>query len=246
MLHRDEFTASGVPVIAVGNLTGMGFTKDGLYFITKQKAEQLSRFEVQAGDVLFARSGATLGKVCVAPEFVDDWRMTGHILRGRLNQSYILPIYAVYALHGDPVVVGQVADNIRGVTRPGFNTSLLESIRLPLPPLNEQKEIVRRVSMLFTFADRIEQRIAATFKQTVFTTQSVLAKGFAGELVETEAELARREGRDYEPASMLLERIAAERAVRLIGKPNRKTTSKTGTPPPLPTVARQRKASRTS
>lgn len=38
------------------------------------------------------------------------------------------------------------------------------------------------------------------------------ARTFADELVETEADLVRREGRDYEPASVLLERIAARRA----------------------------------
>jgi hypothetical protein len=37
-------------------------------------------------------------------------------------------------------------------------------------------------------------------------------KAFRGELVPTEAELARREGREYEPASVLLERIKKERA----------------------------------
>jgi hypothetical protein len=43
-------------------------------------------------------------------------------------------------------------------------------------------------------------------------SQSILAKAFRGELVPTEAELARRAGREYEPASVLLERILAERA----------------------------------
>ncbi|MCL4205532.1 MAG: hypothetical protein KJ000_23875 [Pirellulaceae bacterium] len=43
------------------------------------------------------------------------------------------------------------------------------------------------------------------------TTQAILAKAFRGELVPTEAELARAEGRDYEPATALLERIRAER-----------------------------------
>ena len=38
-------------------------------------------------------------------------------------------------------------------------------------------------------------------------TQAVLAKAFRGELVPTEAELARREGREYEPAGLLLERV---------------------------------------
>ena len=42
-------------------------------------------------------------------------------------------------------------------------------------------------------------------------TQAILAKAFRGELVPTEAELARQEGRDYEPASALLERIRASR-----------------------------------
>jgi type I restriction enzyme S subunit len=46
-------------------------------------------------------------------------------------------------------------------------------------------------------------------------TQSTLAKAFRGELVPTEAELARREGREYEPASVLLERIRAERTDRV-------------------------------
>ncbi len=41
-------------------------------------------------------------------------------------------------------------------------------------------------------------------------TQAILAKAFRGELVPTEAELARQEGRDYEPASVLLERIRGD------------------------------------
>ncbi|MGB9242422.1 MAG: aldo/keto reductase [Candidatus Acidiferrales bacterium] len=45
-------------------------------------------------------------------------------------------------------------------------------------------------------------------------TQAILAKAFRGELVPTEAELARREGRSYEPASAPLARIRDERRVR--------------------------------
>ena len=210
-LHNDEFTESGTPVIAVGNLTGMGFTTEGLYFITEEKAAQLSRYDIQAGDVLFARSGATLGKVCVAPSFVKDWRMTGHILRVRLNPQFILPELAVYALHGDPVVQDQVHRSIRGITRPGFNTALLESIRLPVAPVSEQHEIVRRVEALFRLADEIEERVAQAAARAEKLQQAILAKAFRGELVPTEAHLARQEGRPYEPASELLERIKAER-----------------------------------
>ncbi|HEY3318938.1 MAG TPA: restriction endonuclease subunit S [Planctomycetota bacterium] len=214
-LHNDEFVASGVPVIAVGNLTGMGFTDSGLYFITSAKAGQLARYDVNAGDVLFARSGATLGKVCAAPAHVKDWRMTGHILRARLKRHAVLPEVAVYALRGAPAVLDQVTGRIRGITRPGYNTSLLETILLPLPPLAEQHEIVRRVEAMFKLADQIENRVAAGTARADKLTQAILAKAFRGELVPTEAELARREGRHYEPASVLLERIKVGRDARV-------------------------------
>jgi len=61
-------------------------------------------------------------------------------------------------------------------------------------------------------ADRIEAKVAAAKKKADGLTQAVLAKAFRGELVPTEAELARREGRDYEPAEKLLERIRSVRA----------------------------------
>jgi type I restriction enzyme S subunit len=210
LLHKEEFTSSGVPVVAVGNLTGMGFTKEGLYFISTTKAKSLSRFDVRAGDVLFARSGATLGKVCVAPPDAKDWRMTGHILRARLNQDFIVSDFCVFALRGDPAVTGQVFGSVQGTTRPGYNTTLLESIALPVPPVQEQHEIVRRVKELLGLADHIEARTSNARAQISQIRLSTLASAFRGNLVPAEAELARKEGRSYEPASLLLERMRRE------------------------------------
>jgi type I restriction enzyme S subunit len=209
-LHRSEFVPSGVPVIAVGNLGGLTFSRDGLYYITLEKAAQLRRFAVHAGDLLFARSGATLGKVCVAPAYVHDWRMTGHILRARLHQALVLPEVVAYALWGSPPVLREVADGIRGVTRPGYNTALLEGIRIPMPPIEEQREILRLVEVLFALADTIEQRVAAATTRAEKIPQAILSRAFSGQLVPTELELAQAEGRTYESAASLLERIQRE------------------------------------
>jgi len=100
-------------------------------------------------------------------------------------------------------------------------TSQLVEYDFPLPPLSEQDEIVRRLESLFAFADRIEQRVAAGKERADRLTQAILAKAFRGELVPTEAELARREGREYVPASVLLERIKADR-VKVPAKGKRK------------------------
>jgi type I restriction enzyme S subunit len=212
-LHKEEFVSKGVPVVAVGNLTGMGFTERGLYFITEKKASDLSRYDIQAGDVLFARSGATLGKVCVTPPDAKDWRMTGHILRARLNRTYLLPEFCVFALRGDPAVTLQVFGGVQGSTRPGYNTTLLESIQLPVPPLPEQQEIVRRVEDLFAFGDRIEARLATAQKTVERLTPATLAKAFRGELAPQDP--------NDEPASALLERLKSAQPIAKPAKAKR-------------------------
>lgn len=93
-----------------------------------------------------------------------------------------------------------------------LNCQRVRELPFVLPPLVEQQEIVRRVEAFFALADQIEARFAKAQAHVDKLTSSLLAKAFRGELVPTEAELARAEKRDYEPASVLLERIRAARA----------------------------------
>jgi type I restriction enzyme S subunit len=178
-LHNTDFVASGVPVIAVGNLTGTGFKREGLYFIKPEKAAQLSRYDIWSGDILFARSGATLGKVCVAPSDVSDWRMTGHILRARLNRAFLNPHIAVYALSSLPAVTKQVFGSVRGVTRPGFNTSLLESVWVPVPPMAEQVRIIAEVDRHLSIIREVESEVEANLKRAQALRQATLQRAFA-------------------------------------------------------------------
>jgi type I restriction enzyme S subunit len=160
-LTKEEFTEMGVPVIAVGNLTQTGFVVDDKYFVSPEKAVELDGYDVQAGDVLFARTGATLGKVCVAPEFVMNWRMSSHILRLRLNTDLMTPELLVLWLYAAPVVKRQIDQHIRGMTRPGFNTTLLANVVVPVPPLAEQHRIVAKVDELMALLDKLEARLRA-------------------------------------------------------------------------------------
>jgi type I restriction enzyme S subunit len=109
------------------------------------------------------------------------------------------------------VTRSHVEQNKVGIAQSHFNVASMRLTPLPLPAVAEQEEIVRRVEALFGLADSIEARVAAASAQVGRLSGAILAKAFRGELVPTEAELARREGRAYEPAA-LLERIRVERA----------------------------------
>ena len=97
-----------------------------------------------------------------------------------------------------------------------LSVSKVNSLPLPLPPLEEQYEIVRQVEKLFTLADRLEYHYQKAKARVDKLSRSVLAKAFRGELVITEAELAENEGRDFESAEKLLERILEEKAKRKV------------------------------
>ena len=114
---------------------------------------------------------------------------------------------------------------------PKINQTVVENAALSLPSTPEQQEIVRRVEILFRLADKIEKRVQSATKRADKLTQAILAKALRGELVPTEAELAHQEGRDYEPASVLLDRIKAERE-RTITVPKSRTGGRRRSPKP--------------
>jgi type I restriction enzyme S subunit len=73
------------------------------------------------------------------------------------------------------------------------------------------EEAVRQAEALLRYANTIEKQVSVANTRAERLTSSILAKAFRGELVPTEAEVARQEGRNYEPASVLLERIRSAR-----------------------------------
>ncbi|WP_437924177.1 restriction endonuclease subunit S [Sorangium sp. So ce291] len=101
--------------------------------------------------------------------------------------------------------------HVTGSAQPKLTQAALNGIPAPVPPTEEQAEIVRRAQALFALASAIEQRVAAAAARADRLPQTILARAFSGELVPTETELARAEGRDYEPAEVLLRRLRGER-----------------------------------
>ena len=98
--------------------------------------------------------------------------------------------------------------------RPRVDFSQFADHAFPLPPLAEQRRIVAEIETQFTRLDASVaalQRAQANLKRY---RASVLKAACEGRLVPTESELSRTEGRDYEAAAVLLERILAERRAR--------------------------------
>ncbi|MYN63801.1 MAG: hypothetical protein F4X11_02035 [Acidobacteria bacterium] len=90
----------------------------------------------------------------------------------------------------------------------------LEAQTLPVPPPHDQKRLAETIDSYFTRLDDVTATLERVRRNLKRYRASILKAAVEGRLVPTEAELARAEGRDYEPASVLLERILAERRRR--------------------------------
>ncbi len=69
-----------------------------------------------------------------------------------------------------------------GGVQEALNAKKIRAMKISLPPIEEQAEIVCRVESLFALADSIESRLAGATAQVERTTQAILAKAFRGEL----------------------------------------------------------------
>src|ERR1039457_1876600 len=128
----------------------------------------------------------------------------GYLIRMRLDDQRLCPGFVRCAFE-EPGIrreIERLAKSTSGVNN--INSEQLKALNLPLPPLQEQLEIVRRVEMAFAQIDRTAAEAERAVGLLDLLDQAVLARAFRGELVTQDP--------NDEPASELLERI---RPIRL-------------------------------
>ena len=220
-----EPTLNGRPYVTSGSRGWARYVSDrGPYFIRSENINtdalrveeavkvaapsgaEADRTRVLGGDLLLTITGNNVGRTAVVPTDVPAAHVSQHVAiirTTRLSDVRYLWLWLRSVKHGQ----AQLEEHFYGETKPGLNLDQVKSVWVDLPPLEEQREIVRRVEALFALADRIEGHVRAAAVRAERLPQAILARAFRGEMVPTEADLASREGRDYEPASVLLERI---------------------------------------
>ena len=212
-LKAEEYTESGPYFLSVHSLNygeEVDFRK--AFHISKERYEESPEIKIKENDILLCKDGAGIGKLGIVNKLPGKATVNSSLLVIRGLEAF-LPKFLFYFFRG-PKLQAIVQDRITGTATPHLFQKDIKEFYLPIPPLEEQKEIVRQVDRFFALADRFESHYEKAKARVDKISQSVLAKAFRGELVITEAELAKKEGRDYESAEELLERIKEEKEER--------------------------------
>lgn len=160
---------------------------------------------LESGDILFNEGGDLdkLGRGWVWSGEIERCIFQNHVFRARLHDSEFSPHF--FSHYGNSrgveyfITYGKQTTNLASI-----NKTVLSNLPVVVPPIEEQHEIVRRIEVLFAFADRVETRLQRARTQLKHMIPTLLDKAFKGDLVPQDP--------NDEPAPILLKRIRESQA----------------------------------
>lgn len=189
---QTNFYGGDVPFVKPGDLDKgvIQITDDTLTLTGSREARM-----VRAGAVFVSCIG-NLGKVGLAGAPMAFNQQINAI---EFHQNQVLDQFGYYSC----MTLGEwLKANSSATTIAIVNKGRFEQAEINVPPLPEQQEIVRRIEILFAFADRLEARLQTAQTATERLTSAMLAKAFRGELVPQDP--------NDEPATELLRRLTED------------------------------------
>jgi type I restriction enzyme, S subunit len=212
-LKVSDYVEGGpVPVLTTKNLEG---NYDEVRYISQEKFEELKRSAVYPGDILMAKIGSC-GKTGIYPANKPPAIIPANLLKMTLNEKFELKY--VYHYFNSLFFQRALRTIIKATAQPAFGVTNFRKLPLPYVDRFQQKLIVAEIEKQFSRLDEAVanlKRVKANLKRY---KAAVLKAAVEGRLVETEAELARREGRTYETGEQLLQRILDVRRSQWNGK----------------------------
>jgi type I restriction enzyme S subunit len=141
-LKSSHYVDQGVRVVRLQNI-GVGYFDDrDRAFVPDAHFARLKKHECRAGDVLIATLGDPIIRACLQPSWLELALNKADCLRLRCDPNRSVPEYVVHFLNSG-VTRAQAENLAHGQTRPRVNLSQVRSLKIPLPPLAEQRRIAR-------------------------------------------------------------------------------------------------------
>ena len=212
---KSEYSDSGVRLFQIANVSFNKIVWDKIAHLPKSylSDEKLKTLVLKEGDLVMALNRpmlnnelkiGILGKSDV-PSILYQ-RVGKFVFDSNINSKYL-----GYFLQS-PVFIKWLSKELQGVNIPFINQSnLLGFSEFPYVDIELQNQIVRKIESRLSVCDKVEESITESLEKAKALRQSILKKAFEGTLL-SEAEIAAcKAAKDYEPASILLKKIKAEK-----------------------------------
>lgn len=182
--QRADASNDELPILRMGNIQNGQLELNDLKYIYMDS--EIERLILQDGDLLFNRTNSPelVGKSAV---FHAGKPMTfaSYLIRVRFTPDVADPDFVNYWINSAWGKAWARLVKTDGVSQSNINGSKLAAMPIPLPPIEEQQEIVRRGSQMLQLAESLLKRIDVATHAIERSSQAVLVKAFRGELTAT-------------------------------------------------------------
>lgn len=210
------------PYIRVADMSNNTIQIKNLKYVNKEIYDQIHNYTITADDLYFSIAG-TIGKVGRVPQSLNGALLTENaakITSYQINLNYLVQILK------SPIVAQQHSRILSKVAQPKLSLIKLKQTFIPLPPLEEQSRIAAKIAQLFALLRKVESSTQQYAKLQTLLKSKVLDLAMRGKLVEQDP--------NDEPASVLLEKIKAEKEQLIKEKKIKKSK-------PLPPISDEEK-----
>ncbi len=140
-IKPEHYQSEGIPYIRVADIVDDRINNEKLVYISQEIHNKNKKGELHPGDVIIAKTGATIGKVAIIPEDIPIANTTASIGKITLDLSKILSKYLLLYLK-TPYFRNQMFRVSHKSAQAGFNIDDMKNFEIIIPPIEEQQRIV--------------------------------------------------------------------------------------------------------
>ena len=157
MLHKEDYITGGIPLINPMHIQNFKAVPDKDFSISKEKAAELCNYQLKINDVIFARRG-DIGRCAVISDKEAGCLCGTGSLFVRFERK-LSSIYTMYVVRTTSFIK-ELVSKAKGATMLNLNSSTMENLRFPIPPLPLQQLFAQRIELIEQQKDEIKSTIA--------------------------------------------------------------------------------------
>lgn len=170
---------NGIRYLRITDITEWGDLNSDIVSANIDSIEE--KYILQDGDLLFARTGATVGKSLLYKDEFGPCSYAGYLIRYRPNRKKVLPKLLFYFTHS-PEYYQWVLSTQRASTLPNISAKLYNSLSISLPSVDAQHQIITTLDVLHNKCKELQDNYTKTIALCDDLKQALLRKAFNGEL----------------------------------------------------------------
>jgi len=137
-LKNEEYVDEGIPIIQLNNIKAGFHDFTNEHYITEEKYNQLKKHSVKPGDIVIAKM-APVARATIVSDKYEKYVIVADCIKLNCNSNF-LNKYVTYSLNS--YMYHDAVQKAKGITRLRINLSELKKIKVLMPPIDEQHEIV--------------------------------------------------------------------------------------------------------